>query len=184
MGKVSFIVSVFCLISLTGCKLNLDTTDLNKDVTPNIEKKFTEHEEIVYKKWRTLDMYATLLHKSMASYRNDLPPAGKTRVVFRMAGLEQLFDITKMVVTVHTGKTSDYTISGLGTENILVNGKKNDLIEYTELEKKGGENDNLLSKFSITLPFEVNNQSGYLQIEFEDTRETGKSFGFQWDFGA
>lgn len=174
------------LLSLVGCKLNLNTVSLSDyaEDQDRLVHSFTEHEELEYKKWRKVDIYATLLHKSMASFRDDLPPAGKTRVVFRLKGLEQLFDITQMVATVYLGRTPVYTLSGLGTDNMLVNGKKSELIEYVELEKTGGEHNDKLNKFSLTLPFEITNEFNHLNIEFNDTRTAGKSFGFQWDFGG
>lgn len=184
MRKLICLFVMVALVGLFGCKINLNTVALNENVdADSLVKKFTEHEELEYKKWRKVDIYATMLHKSMASFRNDLPPAGKTRVVFRLQGLEQMFDITQLVATVHTGKSQVWTISGLGTDNMLINGKKSDLIEYVELEKTGGEHNDKLNKFSLTFPFEMTNDTDYLNIDFTDTRVAGKSFGFKWDFG-
>lgn len=185
MRKLGCVLVMVFLVSLSGCKLNLNTVSLSDySDSDGLVYSFTEHEELEYKKWRKVDIYATLLHKSMASFRDDLPPAGKTRVVFRLKGLEQMFDITQMVVTVYSGRTPVYTLSGLGTDNMLVNGKKSDLIEYVELEKTGGEHNDKLNRFSLTFPFEITNEFNHLNIEFNDTRTAGKSFGFQWDFGA
>lgn len=177
-------IIVIAVCCFTGCKLNLNTLTPGDEMrSKQIEKKLTEQHEIVYKKWRTLWVYATLIHKSLASIHHDVPDQGKTKITFRLRGLEQYFDITQMIFTVTTGQGHKYVITGLGTDYILVNGKINSQFEYVEIEKKGGEKENLLNKFSITMPFETTNATKFIHIQVDDIRDKEHSFGLMWDFG-
>jgi len=117
--------------------------------------------------FKEVNISALLVHNSLKTYLPNIPE-DKTRIDFYLRGREEYFNIEKIMFTVKTDNGIDYKIVGIGSNNVVVNGVKNDnLIGYVVNSSRGGPSANLLSEFSLILPFELTNKLGSLRVNLQ-----------------
>jgi hypothetical protein len=162
-------------------KLNTLTPD-----TPYAKLQYvlTDNAEIDLGLWRVTRISATLLHRAMASYRNDIPQKG-LGIDFYIKGFETNFIVQEMLFTVEAGKKGKMVVSGLGTENIMVKGElggQEGEIAFFPLGTMTTRHGDVLNRFRIVLPIDLDKDLAFLRITGENMSKPNIRFVLAWNF--
>ena len=182
---VARLLLLIASIAFVACGHRVELDELTPAMTyMKLQKSLTTSAVIDLGKWRVTRVYATLLHKAMASYRSDLPKQG-IGIEFFTKGFESNFVVQNITLIISDGKGRATTIVGLGTDHLVISGDLADqksAVEYLPLGKITTKHGDFVNQFRLVLPIELNTDLSYLEIKGQDIYNSKIRFSLKWKF--
>ena len=179
-----FLVPGLMCLTLIACGHTVHLDKLSSEMSlAQLQRSLTDDTDIDLGRWRVTRIYATLLHKSMAAYRSDLPPEG-LGIDFYIKGFESNFVVENMAFTVEDGRGKKATITGLGTDHAMLSGNLAEgrtAIGFVVLGKINTRNGEYVNRFRIILPIELEKGLVYLKIAGQDMGNSRIRFRLKWN---
>jgi len=122
------------------------------------------------------DFYATILHTSMRKFRVDIPTEG-TGIEFSTTSP---IAVKKYTMTIDINNKIHYVVSGLGTENIRVNGDTNSSFSFKPMKIRNDLTE--VYSFVLYMPYVIDSSTKTIQITGESSEESKFRFYVKINF--